>query len=126
MNVDPGFWSGAGAAGLTGLFAWIISKFRSKESLEDRLSRWQESTVARVQAENDGLRREITELKAVTSRLPIVEACLRLAVEALYHVAPEAPELRQIGTLLRKAFPVDADTPDEFRDMVAKLDRKSR
>lgn len=129
---DIGFWSGVGAAALTGVIGWVSGFFRwlsdlsknkseRREGLEERLQRWQKETVERVHSENAGLRAEVADLKTLTARLPIMEACLRLAVEALHHVAPDAPELRHIGALLREAVPVDMETPDAMRDLLDKL-----
>jgi len=127
---DPTFWQGAGAVGITGIVAVWVRKLAKRESLEDRLQRWQESTVASVRAENQELRREVTGLErevatlnAKTGRVDIVEACLRLSVEALARIAPGAPELRQIAVLLSKAVPIDPDVPDDMRAILARIRR---
>lgn len=118
---DPHFWGGVAAAVITGLFGWLVQKVRHRESLEDRLQRWQTETVQRFRDENADLRTEIATLKSMAARLPIMEACLRLAVDALHQIAPESPELRQIGALLRRAIPVDHDTPHDLRELIDKL-----
>lgn len=124
IPVGPDFWTGAGAAGAAGLFGWLGRMALRRESLEERLQRWQTETVKEVRSENADLRGEVAKLKPIAARLVIVESCLRLAVDALHSIAPESPELRQIGTLLRTAIPVDPDTPDDMHELMQKIDRR--
>lgn len=123
---DLTFWQGAGAAGITGFIALWIRKITKRESLEDRLQRWQEATVQRVQKENEGLRAEIGALKESVARMPVMEACLGLAVNALHRIAPGSPELRQIGALLSRSFHADSDIPDDMRELLDRIGPKQR
>jgi hypothetical protein len=118
---DPSFWQGAGATGLTALVALWVRRVTRRESLEERLQRWQEATVAQVRQENISLRIELAEVKARALRVPVMEACLRLAVDALHRLCPNSPELRQIGVLLSRAVPIDPTVPDEMRDILNRI-----
>ena len=127
---DPGFWTGAGAAGLTGAVGLILRKLAGKESLEDRLQRWQIETVqqvrsenASVRAENATLRTEVSRLRTASERLYIVESCLRIVVVKLQSIAADSPELQQVGALLSRVILVDEDTPDVMRDLLSQIDR---
>lgn len=125
---DATFWQGAGATGLTGIVGlvalWVrrrIGKETKKESLEERLQRWQESTVAQVRKENLSLRLEMAGLREQASQIPIMKACLSLAVDALHRLSPNSPELRQIGVLLSRAMPIDPTVPDDMRDILNRI-----
>lgn len=118
---DPSFWQGAGATGLTAIVAVWVRRFTKKESLEERLQRWQEATVAQVREENSSLRLEMAALKAQASQIPIMKACLSLAVDALHRLSPNSPELRQIGVLLSRAMPIDPTVPDDMRDILNRI-----
>lgn len=118
---DLNFWHGAGGMGITGIIALWIRKITKRESLEERLQRWQEQTVQRVQSENETLRAEVRSLKTSVARMPVVEACLGLAVNALYRISPNAPELRQIGALLSNSFSIESEIPDDMRELLDRL-----
>lgn len=118
---DPNFWQGVGGAGLTAFAAVWVRKLTRRESLEERLQRWQETTVKRVQNENVTLRLEMADLKEKASQIPIMKACLSLAVDALHRLSPNSPELRQIGVLLSRAMPIDPNVPDDMRDILNRI-----
>lgn len=119
---DPTFWTGAGATGITGLLGVWIRRATRKESLEERLNRWQTETVQAVKAENADLREEVETLKEREGRLFIVETCLRLVVLEVMRLDPDSPVLRQVGAMLTNALPVDPELPDDMRELLVKID----
>jgi hypothetical protein len=127
MDVGGGdFWAGAGFTGLTGLIGTLIVRwFTRRESLEDRLQRWQEDTVKRVHGENALLRKEVADLekevdilKRRDARTYIIETCLRLVVVELKHLAPHNEKLNQVATMLARTVPFHPDLPDDMLDLL--------
>lgn len=107
---DNAVWSAGGAAFLGALQmirrVWL-KKTNRKESLEDRLQRWQEKIVGEVReseracrAENEELRSKIIVLEKRDSRVFIIESCLRLLVVEVRKHDPGSPVLKQVETML--------------------------
>lgn len=115
---DPSFWTGAGAAGITGLGAVWLRKLLHRESLEDRLQRFQTELVAEVRAENATLRSKVATLEHRDARVLIVETCLRLVVVELKRIDPDNEKLDQVATMLTRAVPMDRVLPDDMIELV--------
>lgn len=91
------------------------SRQQQAQALFDRI-------MTGVRAENEDLREEVEACKKRDARTQVVEVIMRSQLEAMQRIAPCDPSLRHAAHLL-KALPVPDHNPEDWKELIARLDQ---
>lgn len=112
--------------GMLTMLATVLGVWwRRRESIEERLQRWQSETVQRATARGNELERRVIIAEAKVARVTHLELALRLAVDELAAKVPDSPVLLLLHDVLAVAYPVPLDTPEDVAAMLKKLERNA-
>lgn len=93
------------------------------ESFRERVMQDAREDREKIHAENVALLARVHILERRDARVFIIEACLRMAVDRLAHIAPRDPVLRHLGLLLKQALPVEGNTPDDMATLLQRINQ---
>lgn len=108
---------------LTALGAVLARMAWRRESIEERLQRWQSETVQRVSERAGQLEAEVMRLRLVVARVTHLELGLKLAVDEVARLDPGSRVLVLLRDVLTVAYPVEAEAPEDIADLLRKLER---
>lgn len=107
---------------LTALGAVLAKMLWRRESIEERLQRWQSETVQRVSDRAGQLEAEVMRLRLVVARVTHLELGLKLAVDEVARLDPGSRVLVLLRDVLTVAYPVEAEAPEDIADLLRKLE----
>lgn len=106
---------------LTTLAAVFGIVWKRRESIEERLQRWQTETVERVTARAKELETEVLKLRIAVARVTHLELGLKIAVDELARVSPDNPVLLLLHDVLAAAYPIEVEAPEDIAGLIKKL-----
>lgn len=130
---SPGELGGmlAGALALLGAIGaglkWAANWMAGREAIRtDRLARWESDLDARERAMegklSDSLARCQEHCAAVEAKFDRMRLAILLLIPELQRVAPYSPALKQARDLLRDAFPIPLDLPEDMAGLITAAD----
>jgi hypothetical protein len=123
MNVSPENLIALAIGVLAALGAVLAKMLWRRESIEDRLQRWQSETVKRVSDRADQLEAEVMRLRLVVARVTHLELGLKLAVDEVARLDPGSRVLVLLHDVLTVAYPVEAEAPEDIAALLRQFER---
>lgn len=114
-----------------GAAAWLASSTERQASRrETKLNRWHEELVERehdLQAANEKFQKDLRqELETIKAQMRAVNYAFQLVSTELRVKDPANPALRQADELLRAAFKIDLELPEDMLIGLARIEAADR